>query len=73
MATNTAVRTAAKTHATKLRTGNVIEIEIDGQTASALVLLASGDAVILDACDGTTPFVVKVSDLGDVRVFDPRS
>ena len=27
--------------------------------------------VILDPCDGRTPFVVRLSDLGDVRVFDP--
>jgi len=58
--------------AVRLRTGDVIEIEIAGQTASAMVLLASGDAVILDACDGSTPFVVRLSDLGDVRIFDPR-
>ncbi len=50
----------------------MIEIEIAGEMASAMVLLASGDAVILDACDGSTPFVVRLSDLGDVRVFDPR-
>jgi hypothetical protein len=59
------------TTATRLRTGDVIEIEIEGDTVSALVLLASGDAVILDACDGSTPFVVPVSDIGNVRVFDP--
>ena len=63
--------TAAST-AVRLRTGDVIEIEIAGEMASAMVLLASGDAVILDACDGSTPFVVRLSDLGDVRVFDPR-
>lgn len=59
--------------ATRLRTGDVIEIEINGEAASALVLLASGGAVILDGCDGSTPFVVRLSDLGDVRVFDPSS
>jgi hypothetical protein len=59
------------TTATRLHTGDVIEIEIDGEAVSALVLLASGDAVILDGCDGSTPFVVRLSDLGDVRVFDP--
>ena len=70
-ATATAASTAAST-AVRLRTGDVIEIEIAGEMASAMVLLASGDAVILDACDGSTPFVVRLSDLGDVRVFDPR-
>lgn len=59
------------TTATRLRTGDVIEIEIEGDTVSALVLLASGDAVILDACDGSTPFVVRLSDIGNARVFDP--
>ena len=58
--------------ALRLRTGDVIEIEVAGEMTSAMVLLASGDAVILDACDGSTPFVVRLSDLGDVRVFDPR-
>lgn len=70
--TMTAARTGSTATAVRLRTGDVIEIEIAGETASALVLLASGDAVILDACDGSTPLVVRRSDLGDVRVFDPR-
>ena len=64
------------TTATRLHTGDVIEIDIDGEAVSAIVLLASGDAVILDACDGNTPFVVRLSDLrhlGDVRVFDPSN
>ena len=59
------------TTATRLRTGDVIEMEIEGDAVSALVLLASGDAVILDACDGSTPFVVRLSDIGNARVFDP--
>ncbi|MDP2289672.1 MAG: hypothetical protein Q8M22_00695 [Actinomycetota bacterium] len=57
--------------ATRLRTGNVIEIEIGGDTVSALVLLGTSESVILDRCDGSTPFVVRQCDLGDVRVFDP--
>lgn len=63
--------TGSTATAVRLRTGDVIEIEIAGEMASAMVLLASGDAVILDACDGSTPFVVRLSDLGDVRIFDP--
>ncbi len=58
------------TTATRLRTGDVIEIEIEGDAVSALVLLASGDAVILDACDGSTPFVVRLCDIVNLRVFD---
>jgi len=72
MIAGTATQASATATAVRLRTGDVIEIEIAGEMASALVLLASGDAVILDACDGSTPFVVRLSDLGDVRVFDPR-
>jgi len=47
-------------------------MEVDGAAVSALVLLATGDAVILDTCDGSTPVVVRLIDLGPVRVFDPR-
>jgi hypothetical protein len=63
---------SATATATRIRTGNVVELDIDGVTVSALVLLAAGDAVILDACDGSTPVVVRLADLGPVRVFDPR-
>lgn len=58
--------------ATRIRTGNVVELDIDGVAVSALVLLAAGDSVILDTCDGSTPVVVRLVDLGPVRVFDPR-
>ena len=77
MTTATATRTAISTSsvmatATRLRTGDVVELDIDGQAVSALVLLASGDAVILDGCDDSTPFVVRLCDIGDVRVFRPE-
>ncbi len=58
--------------ATRIRTGNVIELDIDGVAVSALVLLATGDSLILDTCDGSTPLVTSLIDLGPVRVFDPR-
>ncbi len=58
---------------TRLHTGDVIEVEVNGGAVSAIVLLASGDAVILDGCDGSTPFVMRLSDLGAVRVFDQRN
>lgn len=54
-----------------IETGDVIEIEHEGSWISALVLLASEDAVILDACDSSTPFVVRRSELGDFRRFVP--
>ena len=56
--------------AVRLRAGDVIEVEANGEVASALVLLATDDAVVLDACDGSTPFVVRADELIGVRVFD---
>ncbi len=58
--------------APRIRTGNVVELDINGVAVSALVLLATGDSVILDTCDGSTPVVARLIDLGAVRVFDPR-
>lgn len=55
---------------TKIHTGDVVEVVLNGITVSALVLLAAHDMAVLDACDGSTPVVVKAEDLGDVRVFD---
>lgn len=52
-------------------TGDVIEIRHAGEVASALVLLATDAALILDTCDGSTPFVVKRDELVDYRKFEP--
>jgi hypothetical protein len=57
----------------QLETGDVIEIERNGETTSALVLLAAETAVILDACDGSTPFVVKRDELVEYRKFEPTA
>ena len=54
-------------------TGDVIEITYGGDVISALVLLASDEAVILDACDGSTPFVVKRDELVEYRKFNPAA
>lgn len=54
-----------------IETGDVLELTRDGETISALVLLAADTAVILDACDGSTPFVVKREELIDYRKFVP--
>jgi hypothetical protein len=54
-----------------IETGDVIEINRDGDVISALVLLAADTAVILDACDGSTPFVVKRDELIEYRKFVP--
>ena len=56
----------------RIETGDVIEIDRAGEMISALVLLASDEAVILDACDDSTPFVVRRSDLVDYRLFRPE-
>jgi TusA-related sulfurtransferase len=55
----------------RIESGDVIEITIDDEPTTALVLLASDEAVILDACDGSTPFVVKREELVDFRKFEP--
>ena len=55
----------------RIDTGDVLEITRDGETISALVLLAADTAVILDACDGSTPFVVKRDELVEYRKFVP--
>ena len=54
-----------------IEAGDVLEIARDGDTISCLVLLAADGAVILDACDGSTPFVVKRDELVDYRKFVP--
>jgi hypothetical protein len=35
------------------------EVDVDGETVTALVLLATPEAVILDPCDGTMPMVFR--------------
>ena len=55
----------------RLDSGDVIELALNGEPTTALVLLASENAVILDACDGSTPFVVKREELVDYRKYQP--
>ena len=54
-------------------TGDVVEFDLEDGPVTALILLATPEAVILDACDGSTPFVVDPSVLANVRVFDGYS
>ena len=56
--------------AMNVATGDVVELDVDEVTISALVLLATPEAVILDACDGSTPFVIRPELLTDVRIFN---
>jgi hypothetical protein len=53
----------------RINTGDVLEFTLDGRVVSALVLLATDTAVILDACDGSTPFVLQREELVDIKVF----
>lgn len=53
----------------RIESGDVLELTHDDAVISALVLLATDTAVILDACDGSTPFVVKRDELVEYRVF----
>lgn len=56
-----------------IETGDVIEMTLGDDVISALVLLAADEAVILDACDGSTPFVVKRDELVEYRKFIPSN
>jgi len=62
--------TVVETAALLVATGDVIEFDLLGEAVSALVLLATPEALILDACDGSMPFVLHVDELGSFRVFD---
>ncbi|HRE00324.1 MAG TPA: hypothetical protein PLV68_03440 [Ilumatobacteraceae bacterium] len=56
----------------RIETGDVLEMTLEDELISALVLLATDTAVILDTCDGSTPFVVRREDLVDYRLFSPN-
>jgi hypothetical protein len=56
-----------------LDTGDVIELMRGDDVITALVLLAADEAVILDACDGSTPFVLKRDELIEYRKFVPSA
>jgi hypothetical protein len=57
----------------QLETGDVIEMTRGDDVITALVLLAADEAVILDACDGSTPFVLKREELIEYRKFIPSA
>ena len=56
-----------------IMTGDVIEVDVEGEAITALVLLATPEAVILDPCDGSTPMVFRPEHLMDARIFDGAS
>ena len=59
-------------HGAKVHDGAVIEIDRGDEAVTALVLLAGDDMMILDACDGTIPFVVRYDEIGSFRIFEPE-
>jgi hypothetical protein len=58
-----------KTTTIRLHAGDVIELDIDGEATTALVLLATHELAILDLCDGSMPLVAHMAEIGPVRVF----
>lgn len=55
----------------QIDTGDVIEVRLNGDVVSTMVLLATDDFVILDPCDDSTPFVLKRDELVEYRKFIP--
>ncbi|MBV1893682.1 MAG: hypothetical protein KUG57_06505 [Ilumatobacteraceae bacterium] len=57
----------------RLSTGDVIEMTSpDNDVMTVLVLLATDDSLVLDPCNGETPFVLNAAELGEYRKFDPE-
>ncbi len=57
----------------QLNTGDVIEIKSGDDVITVLVLLATDDALVLDPCDGATPFVLNNDELVEYRKFDAET
>ncbi len=64
--------TTAAIGTTAVADGAVIEIELEGEPMTALVLLAGDELMIVDPCDGSTPLVVRYDEVGPFRVFEPE-
>jgi hypothetical protein len=52
-----------------MQDGDVIEVDGPHGPVTALVLLVNDSMAILDLCDGSTPVVVELDELGSYRVF----
>ncbi|MEM8748103.1 MAG: hypothetical protein AAF945_00345 [Actinomycetota bacterium] len=53
--------------------GDVLEVKTPAaghDVVTVLVLLATDEFLVLDPCDGSTPFVVPVDELVEYRKFD---
>ncbi len=57
-----------------LNAGDVIEVKTNAKSGddvmTVLVLHATDEFLILDPCDGSTPFVVRGDELVEYRKFD---
>ncbi len=57
----------------ELHAGDVLELKTTAETGddvmTMLVLFATDEFLILDPCDGSTPFVVKKDELVEYRKF----
>jgi hypothetical protein len=65
MSTSTISRSTRST----LATGDVIEFDRNGDRVTGLVLLASGEHVIIDLVDEDTVFVSRLDELDNPVVF----
>ena len=58
----------------QLNTCDVIEMKTnDNDVITVLVLLATDDALVLDPCNGDTPFVLRSDELVEYRKFDAEA
>lgn len=57
----------------QLQAGDVIEVKSGDDVITVLVLLATDDALVLDPCDGETPFVLNTEELVEYRKFDAEA
>lgn len=53
-----------------IEAGNVLEVLVEGEWVTAMVLLANDEAIILDLCDDSTPVVLRAEELGEYRLFE---
>jgi hypothetical protein len=56
----------------RIEDGDVVELDVNGEPVTALVLLASDESFIADPCDGRVPVVLRYDQLQGVRVFRPE-
>ena len=70
MSTTMTISDTATMERSAVQTGDVLEVGTADNAATVLVLLATEEAVVLDPCNGDTPFVVRVDEIGEFRRFD---